>query len=224
MLPNLPIYLPIFFGLITLLTIIWFYLATKSKTALLLIVIWTALQSVLGLTGFYQVTQSIPPRIIACGIFPAVVFIIICFSTTRGRAFIDSSELKTLTYLHSIRIFVEIVLFLLFHYGVVSIYMTFEGTNFDILAGLSAPLIGYLAFRASGLNKKLLLWWNVVCTLLLFNVVITAALAFPSPFQQLAFDQPNIAILYFPFNLLPTVVVPIVFFSHFVAIRQLIKK
>jgi hypothetical protein len=224
MLPNLPIYLPLFFGLITLLTILWFYVATKSKTALVLIIIWTVLQSILGLTGVHQISQVIPPRIILFGIFPTIVFIIICFSTVRGRAFIDSIELKTLTYLHSIRIFVEIVLFLLFHYGVVSILMTFEGTNFDILAGLTAPLIVYLAFKTSGINKKLLLIWNIICSLLLFNVVITAALAFPSPFQQLAFDQPNIAILYFPFNLLPTVVVPIVFFSHFIAIRQLIKK
>ena len=55
---------------------------------------------------------------------------------------------------------------------------------------------------------------NILCLFLLLNVVITAFFAFPTPFQKLAFDQPNIAILYFPFNLLPTVIVPMVLFGH----------
>jgi hypothetical protein len=111
----------------------------------------------------------------------------------------------------------------LFHYGVMSVYATFEGTNFDIVTGLSAPLVAYFAFKAGKRNKTLLLSWNILCMLLLFNVVITAIFAFPSPFQKLAFDQPNIALLYFPFNLLPTLIVPLVLFGHLVAMRRLIK-
>jgi hypothetical protein len=41
------------------------------------------------------------------------------------------------------------------------------------------------------------------------------------PFQQFAFDQPNIAVLYFPFIWLPSCVVPLVLLSHLAAIRQL---
>ncbi|HUQ96495.1 MAG TPA: hypothetical protein VM010_02440, partial [Chitinophagaceae bacterium] len=41
---------------------------------------------------------------------------------------------------------------------------------------------------------------------------------------QLAFDQPDIAVLYFPFVLLPGVVVPVVLLSHLAAIRQLLVK
>jgi hypothetical protein len=78
--------------------------------------------------------------------------------------------------------------------------MTFEGTNFDLFSGITAPIVAYLAYRTTKENKKLLLWWNIICLLLLLNVVITAVFAFPSPFQKLAFDQPNIAVLYFPFT------------------------
>ena len=118
----------------------------------------------------------------------------------------------------------RIVLALLFHQGLISVYMTFEGTNFDLFSGLTAPIVAFIAFRANTTNKKLLLWWNIICLLLLLNVVITAAFAIPSPFQKISLDQPNIAILYFPFNLLPSVIVPIVLFGHFVAIRQLTKR
>jgi hypothetical protein len=58
---------------------------------------------------------------------------------------------------------------------------------------------------------------------LLINIVVNAALSAPSVVQQFAFEQPNIAILYFPFNLLPAVIVPLVLFSHLAAIRQLLR-
>jgi len=45
-----------------------------------------------------------------------------------------------------------------------------------------------------------------------------------TPFQQLAFDQPNIGVTLFPFVWLPSVVVPLVLVSHIAAIRQLVVK
>ncbi|EPR67077.1 hypothetical protein [Cyclobacterium qasimii] len=220
---DLPLYISLLLGLTVIATIAWFYYATQSKTFLLIAIGWTFLQIFLGLIGVYQYTEALPPRILLFGVFPTMLLMGFIFSTNKGRAFIDQINLEKLTYFHSIRIPVEVLLALLYYHGVVSVYMTFEGTNFDLFSGLTAPIVAYIAFRNGNENKKPLLWWNIICLLLLTNVVITAVLAFPSPFQQLAFDQPNIAILYFPFNLLPTVIVPTVLFGHLVAIRQLMK-
>jgi hypothetical protein len=41
------------------------------------------------------------------------------------------------------------------------------------------------------------------------------------PFQQFAFEQPNTAMLYAPYNLLPGIIVPVVMFSQLAAIRKL---
>lgn len=221
---NLPIYISLLFGLTVIGTIIWFYLASKSKSFLLLAIGWTILQIALGLSGIYQNIEAMPPKMMLFGIFPTLIFIGLTFVTRKGKVFIDQIDLKTLTYFHSIRIPVEIVLAFLYYQGVVSVYMTFEGTNFDLFSGISAPIISYLAFRSTKVKNKLLFWWNIICLILLLNVVITAIFAFPSPLQKLAFDQPNLAVLYFPFNLLPTVVVPLVLFGHLVAIRQLMKR
>jgi len=100
--------------------------------------------------------------------------------------------------------------------------MTFEGTNFDILAGISAPFIAYFAFEKKLLNLNLVLIWNIISLGLLLNIVVKAMLSAPSPIQKIAFEQPNIAILYFPFCWLPTFIVPIVLFSHLVAVRKLV--
>ena len=224
MIDGLSILINVLFGLTVLVTIVWFYFATKSKTLLFITMGWVIFQTIIGLSEFYQDTESIPPRIMLFGVFPTLIFIAITFFTSKGKNFIDNIDLETLTYFHTIRIPVEIVLAILFHQGLVSVLMTFEGTNFDIFSGITAPIVAYLAFRTSKVKRKLLLGWNILCLLLLLNVVITAVFAFPSPFQKLAFDQPNIAILYFPFNLLPTFVVPTVLFGHLVAIRQLTKR
>ena len=101
--------------------------------------------------------------------------------------------------------------------------MTFEGRNLDIISGLTAPLIYYIVFVKKWAGNTLLLVWNIICLCLLLNIVATAVLSAPFPFQQLGFDQPNIAILYFPFVWLPCCIVPIVFFSHLVSIRYLLR-
>jgi len=57
----------------------------------------------------------------------------------------------------------------------------------------------------------------------LFNIVLTAILSAPLPIQQLAFDQPSIAVMYFPFVYLPGFIVPIVLFSHLVSLKKLMQ-
>lgn len=124
MIEELPTYSNILFGLTVIVTILWFYAATKSRTFLFLIIFRTMLQSILGLKGFCKDNEMIPPRIMLFGALPALVAISITFLTNKGRALIDNINLRTLTYLHAIRIPVEIVLALLFHQGLVSVYMT----------------------------------------------------------------------------------------------------
>ena len=67
----------------------------------------------------------------------------------------------------------------------------------------------------------MLLVWNVCCLLILGVTVSVAIMSMPTPFQQFGFDQPTVAVFYFPFVWLPGIVVPVVYFSHLVAIRKL---
>ncbi|MFD2555125.1 hypothetical protein [Sphingobacterium tabacisoli] len=127
-----------------------------------------------------------------------------------------------ITYLNIVRIPVELVLFWLFLNGAIPELMTFEGRNFDIIAGITAPIVAYFGLVKGKVNRKIILGWNFVCLGLLMNIVIHAFLSAPSPVQKIAFEQPNIAILNFPFSWLPTFIVPVVLFGHLVSIRQLL--
>lgn len=209
---------------ITLLTVWQFYRAgNKSNLFLILVVIWMALQFAIVQTGFYNNTTTVPPRLMY-QLLPAFITILLLFITARGRLFIDQLDLKKLILLHTIRIPVEIVLYYLFVAKTIPQVMTFEGRNFDILAGLTAPVIFYFGFIKNNIAKKGLLIWNLVSLGLLINIVSIAVLSVKSPLQQFALNEPTIALAHFPFNWLPSVVVPIVLLSHLAALRQLIVK
>lgn len=226
---NLPAYVSITFILTTFLTVGFFLYAIRStvfetipaKIIVAVTAFWLIFQVVVAMSGFYQVTGIFPPRIVLFAVLPALLLIIAYFLFFRST-FIERLPLRALTLLHIIRVPVEIVLLWLFQNRMVPEVMTFEGRNFDILSGITAPIIVWLAFRGGKVNRPLLVVWNLLALGLLVNIVTTAILAFPSPMQQLAFDQPNVAITYFPFNWLPAVVVPIVLFSHLASLWKLV--
>lgn len=230
---HLAQYIPLIFGLTTVITILLFgwtmqcseATRKKGKWIVLSLFLWMFVQAVLTRYGIYNTdTDSFPPKIMLFGIFPMLLSIVLLFATIKGRQFIDSLSLERLTYLNTIRIPVEIVLYWLFVNKTIPELMTFSGINFDILAGFTAPIVGYFGFTKPKISRRAILIWNFVSLGFLLNIVICAVLSTPSPIQKLAFDQPNIAILNFPFSWLPTVIVPIVLLGDLTVIRQLLKE
>ncbi|MEQ1605575.1 MAG: hypothetical protein ABL999_11975 [Pyrinomonadaceae bacterium] len=215
--------------LVTTFAAVWFLLqAAKavglqtfpSKILLFLLPLWIIFQCVLSIGGFYQKTDSLPPRLFLFGVLPSLVLIISFFLFFRA-SFIERLPLKLITLLHVVRIPVEMVLYWLFIGSQVPRAMTFAGWNYDIASGILALLVYEIAFRGNAVNKSVLVGFNLLGLLLLVNIVSIAVLSLPSPIQQLAFDQPNRAVLTFPYALLPTIVVPIVLFAHLAALWKL---
>jgi hypothetical protein len=196
--------------------------AGPSKAPLMIVLSLIIIQSILGLTGFYGDTAALTSRFPLL-VFPSLALGASLFFTSRGRAFLDSLDIATLTLLHVIRIGVELVLFWLYAHQEVPRAMTFEGRNFDVLSGLTAPLVYYFGFIQRRLGKGALIAWNITCILLLLNVVSSAFLSLPGRFRNFGFEQPNIAVGSFPFLLLPAILVPLVLFSHAVTIRRLVR-
>jgi hypothetical protein len=223
MIPNLPLSISITF----LAAVAYTYLVTMQASNNHKAVRWGSLLWLLAIAvptlyGFFLDTSNAPPRIPIL-LAPALITMLIAFNTQKGKAFIDSLDIKLLTWLSLVRIPVEICLFWLFLEGHLPEVMTYEGRNWDILAGATAPIVAYLYFNRKTLSKKLFLAWNVIGILLLVNIIVHAVLSVPSPIQQFGLEQPNMAILHFPFVWLASYVAPIVLFSHFVIIRKLIR-
>src|SRR5262249_52890524 len=160
MIEGLPFYVSLVFILVTLLTVGLLLRAIPkaarntfpSRLLSFVLPFWLLLQGVLSIGGFYQATDSVPPRVFAFGVLPSLLFIVIFFIFFR-KNFVNELSLKALTLISVVRIFVEIVLLWLYQAGQIPRIMTFEGFNFDILSGLTAVIVYFVAFRGGRVNR-----------------------------------------------------------------------
>jgi uncharacterized membrane protein len=148
---NLPFYISFIF-LLSLIAVILFITSAlfygvgknrKSRNILMKyfvsgLFVWMLGIWLLTLKAFFLDFTAHPPRVIFVMLPPAIV-ILVLFSRSRSRAFIKNMSLVPLTYIHLIRIPIELVLWWLASYSLLPLDLTFEGQNLDILAGISAP-------------------------------------------------------------------------------------
>jgi hypothetical protein len=209
------------FILITLLSVALLYLASgNDKRVLYFFSFWFAIVGMISATVFFQNEKSLPPRLLFV-IIPSALYIIHFYKKLN----VQKSGLFYLLAIHTLRLPVEIVLYRLFLKGKIPVIMTYKGWNFDIAIGTTAILLlVYVGYTKKELKRTFLRIWNIMGVLFLSIIVIIAMLSAPSPIQQLAFDQPNMAVLQFPFTFLPAVVVPIVLLSHLLSLKYLKNK
>lgn len=190
----------------------------------LLTVAWLAVQAGLAVGGFYKSSlDTLPPRLVLGAVLPAIILIIGIFISGKGRRWMAHLSRADLVAISVVRIGVEIGLYGLATHRLVPELMTFSGRNFDILAGLTAPVVASF-WRSQRLSRGWLIAWNVAALALLANIVTLALLSAPTPAQQLAFEQPNVAVLRFPFVWLPAFIVPVVLFSHVASLYLLLRR
>ena len=220
MVENLPNWIESLFLITWVLTVGLFYYSNGKPTKLtLLIILWSILHSVLAYFGFYQITDSLPPRF-GLVLIPSTLLIVFGLLPKQRKWALDHRDMQFSTFLHTVRLPIEIVLYGLFTHQMIPELMTFEGRNFDILMGITAPIIGWI-FLKKKINKKIVLGWNVMGLCLVLFILGNGILSAELPFQQFGFDQPNRAINYFPFVLLPATIVPIVVWTHLIDILKL---
>ena len=231
---DLPGYIGLLFIGVVVATVSFLYFildhATKRKEGKTRSFIITAiliadiiLISILAMKGFFLDFQSMPPKLFLF-VIPMVLAILVVLAIPNVRAFLIAMPIASLTYIHIIRIPVEIVLWWLFKHGAVPEAMTFEGINYDILTGITAPFAAIFLVGQKINHRVGAIIWNFAGLILLFNVVIRAIMATPYFYDATLFETPNAAVFYFPFVLLPTFVVPAVLFCHLVSLVKLFAK
>jgi hypothetical protein len=184
---------------------------------------WLALLVLLADRRFFLDFQRLPPRILVA-ILPSLALLLFLSVTRVLDGTLARIPPAMLVYLQSFRIVVEFVLWQLVSAGVAPEIMSFHGRNFDIVVGLSAPVVAYGCFTRRIWPERVALWWNVAGILILLNTVVHAQLATPSPFRVFHTIPPNTFIAYPPYVLLPAFLVPLAWFLHAMSIRQLLMR
>lgn len=180
---------------------------------------WLGLLALGAHYQFFADFNSVPPRFILI-IVPPWLFIAWLTAQRKVRDLINLVPAPGLVYLQTFRVVVELVLWLVFAAGVAPVQMTFEGRNFDILVGLTAPLAAYFFFRKNR-NVRWGVGWNIFGLVLLLNIVTVAILSAPSPFRQFWNEPANTFVTTLPFIWLPGFVVPLALALHIFSLIQL---
>ena len=189
---------------------------------LLLFVAWLGTTYAIGASEILAVFDSMPPRPLP--VFAFVMALMIWFGCswfTTGWSL--RLPVWSLVLFHAFRILVELMLWSLWRDGTVNEVMTFEGRNFDVVAGALALVLGLIGIRRE-LPSTVVWIFNIVGILLLTNIIVVAALTMPTQFQVFTDGPSNTFIASAPYFWLPTVLVAAAVFGHVTLTRRLIQR
>jgi hypothetical protein len=188
-------------------------------TVIFAMLAWLAGLLLLSSNGFFADFESMPPKVLLALAVPLVTMLVLAFHRSFGDL-LDSIPMKALIYCQAFRVVVELVLWLNYQAGVCPRQMTFEGWNYDIVAGVTAPLAAYIAFGGGRRNKILAIAWNLAGMALLANILVIAILSAP---QLGILTPPNHMVSYWPMIWLPGFLAPFAMMLHLFSLRQLMR-
>ena len=186
------------------------------NTFLFIVAIWLIYINYLSRSSLL-VDLGIPPRMPLMVILPTLIASILITGLKSFRSILQNTPAWLPVYFQSFRILVELLIFGAYLNGVLPQRVTFEGLNFDIIVGISAPIIAYLYMKKK-ISALFLLSWNVFGLLIL----TLTGYAFLTAFYQYDFAtiSQNTEFFHIPYLLLPGVLLPLAIFLHIFSLRQ----
>lgn len=187
-----------------------------------ILVLWFGYLLLLSATGFLK-SAELPPRIPLFLFLPFSMFTLIFCLRAAKSEWIHFIKLSDLTYPQSFRILVELILLYTYLNGIIPKEATFEGLNFDILMGISAPLMAYFAFRKPKVNLKIAFAWNILGVLMILFVafIIGMSLYNPSIFGY-KLSPVSGKFVELPYLLIAGFLAPLAIFMHALSLAKIV--
>ncbi|MCX2742998.1 hypothetical protein OO013_03930 [Mangrovivirga sp. M17] len=202
--------------------IVLFLKATDDKLKLIkryIIIIFLWLVYVLGLSfSGVLLNFDLPPRIPLLIILPSILLSILLTGQPIFKRNLNQFSPNFPINVQAYRIAVELLILGAILYGYFPEGVSFDGTNYDILVGLTAPVIGVL-FMRDKITRKWVLAWNIGALIILtFTGYSFVSTYYIHP--EFSSDVSRELLTEFPFILLPGLLLPLAIFYHIVSIRQ----
>lgn len=185
------------------------------RGTLITLVLWAVFLSAWGLSGMGGRFDLFPLNAAPVLVVPFITIIVVTFSG-KMKHLLPLVSHQAIIHLQVFRVFVEVLLWALFLQNLLPEQMTFEGRNFDIISGLTAPLVAIFLVK----SRIGLISWNLLCLGLLINIVTVAILSMPVPFRVFDNEPANTIVLTFPYIVLPGMLVPLAYGLSFLSIRK----
>lgn len=197
--------------------------APASRRALMLgvplaIIAWLALSGALAQAGWLAVWDARPPRLPLIPL-AGMAAVVAAHRTALLRRLLDATPRHWPVAMQTFRIGVELAFLGLYLAGGAPQQVTFEGRNFDVLVGVTAPFIA-LAIRQGRLAPGAVVAWNVLGLAILSNTIFTTLSSTPGPVHLDWPGMPFTGFGHWPFVWIPGFLAPLAIFLHIFSIRQ----
>jgi hypothetical protein len=190
----------------------------KLQTVSLATGAWLAVTALLAWRGMLAFGPMPPP----VSLLLAVAVGLTCWSafSAFGGAVAHLAPLHWLVGFQAFRILVEVFLHWGYGEGLVPKQLTWESCNWDVITGLTAIPVAWLAARGT-IGRRGVLVWNCLGLALLVNVVTVAILSMPTPLRLFTNGPANRFVTTVPYVWLPAFLVQVALWGHLLVFRRL---
>ena len=180
---------------------------------------WLTVSGVVAASGVLAQFHRRPPPMMLLLIITTAATTALAFSKV-GTRLVTGAGIAGLIGYQVFRLPLELWLHHASNVGLIPVQMTFAGSNFDILTGISALVVGLWAMWRT--PPRAVVWlWNLVGLGLLVTIVSIAVMSIPGPLLRYTHEPVNRIVAYFPFVWLPAFLVQAAWFGHLLVLRWL---
>jgi hypothetical protein len=194
----------------------------RHKAVLILgLTAWLTYNALMGYSAILA-TYELPPSFPIFLIFPIFGFTGYFIYKSKNANWLQHIKPAHLVYFQSFRIAVETLFIFSISAGVLHPNVTIEGYNYDMIIGLSAPVIGLLVFQFNKLPLRTILYWNYLGLFILATVifVFTSTTYFTSIYGEAERIMP-LAFTQTPYVFVAGFLMPAAVFIHLLSIIQI---
>ena len=186
--------------------------------------VWLLYVFGISATGLLQ-SFDLPPKIPLFLVFPLMMFIVFFIRKYKNNALLKLLPESWLLHFQVFRVLVELLIFEMYLKNIFPIAATYEGYNYEIILGASAPLVAYLVFKLKVLPKKVAIIWNFIglTTLGIVIFIVISSAYFPQ-FWGAKNSLISSDFGLFPYTLLAGFLAPTAIFMHVLSLTQLMRK
>ena len=168
---------------------------------------------------------SFPPGFARLLVFPLLLFTIIFLTLNRNRAWISNIPGHWLIYVQTFRVAVEVLFVMSISRGILHKEMTIEGYNFDMIIGLTAPIVAFFSVQKKKWSLSIALLWNYLGLTVLASIIfiVFTSIYAPEWFGSSSVLLPK-AFATYPYNLVAGFLAPLAIFIHILSIIRLRKE
>jgi hypothetical protein len=182
--------------------------------------LWLGATAALAQSGFLSDWTAFPPRWPLLPLTALGMFVLLGWTRTFRRLLTEVPSWQPVA-LQTFRLGVELAFWRLHVEGFAPVQVTFEGRNFDVLIGLTAPVVA-IGIATGWVGPRITVAWNLLGLAMLFNAIGTVATSTPGPLHLDWPGEPFTAIATWPVIWIPAFLAPAAIFLHFVSIGQAI--